>query len=86
MKSTYVYRCVILKNKPYWKSISTGTQYVTPESKICFKNSQNAGLAQEIGFSAPNLCSLPRLLKGATQWCTSKKECNKLDLIAVQYF
>jgi hypothetical protein len=24
--------------------------------------------------------------KGATQLCTSKKECNKLDLTAAQYF
>jgi hypothetical protein len=26
------------------------------------------------------------LVKGATQLCTSKKECNKLNLIAAQYF
>jgi hypothetical protein len=40
------------------KSISTGAQYVTPDSKIyCEKGS---GLAQEIGFSAPNSSSLPR--------------------------
>jgi hypothetical protein len=44
-------------------------------------------LAQEIGFSAPNSCSLPWLvIKGATQLCTSKKECNKLNLTAAQYF
>ncbi len=42
--------------------------------------------AQEIGFSAPNSCSLPWLVEGATQLCTSKKECNKLDLTAAQYF
>jgi hypothetical protein len=29
---------------------------------------------------------LPWLVKGATQLCTSKKECNKLDLTAAQYF
>jgi hypothetical protein len=34
------------------------------------------------GFSAPNACNLPWLVKGTTQVCTSKKECNKLD----QYF
>jgi hypothetical protein len=45
-----------------------------------------AGLAQAIGFSAPNWCSLPWLVKGATQLGTSKKECNKLDLTAAQYF
>jgi hypothetical protein len=56
---------------------------VTPDSKIyCEKVKKYAGLAQEIGFSAPNLCSLPWLVKGTTQLCTSKKECNKLDLTA----
>jgi hypothetical protein len=49
------------------------------------KKSKCAVLAQEIGFSAPNSCSLPWLVKGATQ-CTSKKKCNKLDLTAAQYF
>jgi hypothetical protein len=44
------------------------------------------GLAQEIGFIAPNSGSLPWLVKGATQLCTYQKECNKLDLIAAQYF
>jgi hypothetical protein len=29
---------------------------------------------------------LPWLVKGATQLCTSKKECNKLELTAGQYF
>jgi hypothetical protein len=41
------------------KSISTGTQYVTPDSIFFVKNSKCAGLAQEIGLSAPNSCSLP---------------------------
>jgi hypothetical protein len=50
------------------------------------KKSKCAGLAQEIGFSAPNLYSLPWLVKGTTQLCTSKKECKKLDLTAAQYF
>jgi len=49
------------------------------------KKSNGAGLAQKIGFSASNLCSLPQLVKGATQLCTSKKECNKLDLTTTQY-
>jgi hypothetical protein len=40
----------------------------------------------EIDFSAPNSCSLPWPVKGATQLCTSQKECNKLNLTAAQYF
>jgi hypothetical protein len=43
-------------------------------------------LTQQNGFSAPNRCTLAWLVNGATQWCTSKKECNILDLIAAQYF
>jgi hypothetical protein len=54
--------------------------------KCIVKKSKCAGLTQEIGFSAPNLCSLPWLVKGATQLCTSKKKCNKLDLTAAQNF
>jgi hypothetical protein len=54
--------------------------------KCIVKKSKRAGLTQEIGFSAPNLCSLPWLVKGATQLCTSKKKCNKLDLTAAQNF
>jgi hypothetical protein len=50
------------------------------------KKSKCAGLAQEIGFPEPNLCSLPWLVKGTTQLRTCEKECNKLDLTAVQYF
>jgi hypothetical protein len=65
-------------------SISTGAQYVTPDSKIIAK--ECAGLAQEIDFSAPNSCSLPWLVEGATKLCTSKKKCDKLDLTAGQYF
>jgi hypothetical protein len=42
--------------------------------------------SQEIGFSAPNVGSLSWLVKGATHLCSSKKECNKLDLTAAQYF
>jgi hypothetical protein len=37
------------------------------------KKSKCAGLAQEIGFSTPNLRTLPWLVKGATQFCISKK-------------
>jgi hypothetical protein len=68
------------------KSISTGVQYVTPDSKFVVKKSRCASLAQEIGFSAPNLCSLQWLVKGATQLCSAKKECNKLDLTGSAVF
>jgi hypothetical protein len=54
--------------------------------KFIVKNSKCVGLAQEIGFSAPNSCSLPWLGKGAIQLWTSKAECNKLDLTASQFF
>jgi hypothetical protein len=46
------------------------------------KKAKCSGLAQEIDFSAPNSCRLLWLVKGATELCTSKKECNKLDLTA----
>ncbi len=62
------------------KSISTGAQYVTPESKIyCEK-------VKMCRFSSGNLVYLQSLVEGATQLCTFKKECNKLDLTAAQYF
>jgi hypothetical protein len=48
--------------------------------------SKCASVAQEIGFSAPNSCSLAWLVNGTTQLCTSKKDINKLDLSAAQYF
>jgi hypothetical protein len=54
--------------------------------KFIAKKSKCAGLAQEIGFSSPNLCSLAWLVNGTTQLCTSQKECNKLHLTAAQYF
>jgi len=54
--------------------------------KFTATKSKCAGLAQEIGFSAPNSWSLRCLVKGATQLCNFKKECNKLDLTAAQYF
>jgi hypothetical protein len=52
--------------------ISTGAQYVTSDSKIYCGKSKCASLAQEIGFSAPNLCSLPWLVNSTTQLCTSQ--------------
>jgi hypothetical protein len=54
--------------------------------KSIAKKLKCAPLAQEIRFSAPNSCGLPWLVKGATRLCTYKKECNKLDLTAAQYF
>jgi hypothetical protein len=54
--------------------------------RLIVKKSKCAGLAHKIGFATPNSCSLPRLVKGATQLCTSQKECNKLHLTAAQYF
>jgi hypothetical protein len=42
--------------------------------KFIVEKSKCAGLAQEIAFSAPNSRSLPWLVKGATQLCTSEKE------------
>jgi hypothetical protein len=62
--------------------LSMSLQIVESIAKI-FKG---AGLAQEIGCSAPNLCSLLWLVKGATQFCNSQKYCNKLKLTAAQYF
>ncbi len=58
----------------------------SPTVKFIAKRSKCAGLAQEIGFPAPNSCSLLWLVKGATQLCTSRKTCNKLHLTVAQYF
>jgi hypothetical protein len=52
--------------------------------KFIVKKSKCAGLAQEIGFSAPNSCSLPWLAKAQRSCAPPKKECNKLDLTAAQ--
>jgi len=54
--------------------------------KFIATKSKCASLAEEIGFSASNSCSLPWLVKGARQLCTFKKEYNKLDLTVAQYF
>jgi hypothetical protein len=54
--------------------------------KFIATKSWSVGLAQEIGFIAPNSGSLSWQVKGATQLCTSQKEGNKLDLTAAQYF
>jgi hypothetical protein len=48
------------------KSISTSAQYVTPDRKFIVKKLKCAGLAQEIGFPAPNLWNFQWLVKSAT--------------------
>jgi hypothetical protein len=54
--------------------------------KFIPKMSKCDGLAQGIGFSAPNSCSLPCVVKSTTRLCTSKKEYNKLERTASQCF
>jgi hypothetical protein len=56
--------------------------------KFIVKKSKCAGLAQETTFSAPNLCSLAVTGKrrNTVVHLQKKKECNKLDLTAAQYF
>jgi hypothetical protein len=56
------------------------------------KKSNCAGLAQEIGFSiflhqirAACRGWWKEQVEGATQLCTSKKGCNKLDLTSAEY-
>jgi hypothetical protein len=44
LKSIYVHRCVILRNKPSYKSISTGAQYVTPDDKLYCKKKENVSV------------------------------------------
>jgi hypothetical protein len=53
---------------------------------LIVKKSKFAGLGDEIGFFAPNFSSLPWQGKVSTRLSTSKKEWNKLDLTAAQYF
>jgi len=68
------------------ESISTAAQYVTTDSKIYCEIAKMCRFSSGNWFLSPNLRSFPWLVKGATQLCTSKKECNKLDLTADQYF
>jgi hypothetical protein len=58
---------------------------VTGESKIYFEKVKMCEFCSGNWFLALNSCSLPWLVKGATQLCTSKKECNKLDVTVAQY-
>jgi hypothetical protein len=66
------------------KSISIGAQYVTPYSNIYCEKVKMCPFSS--GNGSPNSCSLPCLVKVATQLCASKNECNKLDLTVAQYF
>jgi hypothetical protein len=84
-----------IKDLPLWhfkvwrcsNSIFTGAQYVTPDSKIyCEKVRLCQFSSGNWFFSAPDSCTLPWQVNGATQLCTSKKECSELDLTATQYF
>ncbi len=50
------------------------------------KKSKCAGLAQEIGFFCTKFLQLAMAGEWHNTLCTSKKECNKLDLTAAQYF
>jgi hypothetical protein len=61
---------------------------VTPDKKsLTAKKSKCVGSAQEIGFSSTKFVHFAVAGKGTTtQVCTSKKECNKLDLTVAQYF
>jgi len=66
------------------KSISTGAQYMTPDSKIYRKKSKMCRFSSGNWFFCTKFVLLAWLLNGATHLCTSKKECNKLDLVAPQ--
>jgi hypothetical protein len=69
------------------KSISTGAHYVvTPDSKIDCAKVKMCQFSSGNGFFCTKFVQLTVAGKGATQLCTSKKECNKLDLTAAQYF
>jgi hypothetical protein len=46
---------------------------VTPDSKNYCKKPTSAGLAQEIGFPAPNSSTLPWLVNGAHSCASPKK-------------
>ncbi len=64
------------------RSSSSGARYMILQSKIGWRKVKMC----RFGSGKPNSCNFPCLVNDATQWCTSKKECNKLDLTAAQYF
>jgi hypothetical protein len=65
-------------------SISISAQYVTPDSKIYLRKSENVPvLSSGNWFLRTKFVQLPWLVNGTTQLYNSQKECNKLDLTAV---
>jgi hypothetical protein len=75
--------------------MSTIAQYVTPNSKIYFEKVKTCWLRSENGFFGTKVVHLAvagtlhlsaNCMYVQTPLCTSKKECNKLDLTATQYF
>jgi hypothetical protein len=58
-------------------------QYATPDSKIYCKKVKTCRFSSWNLFFCTKFVQLPWLIKGATQF---KKDCNKLDLTAAQYF
>jgi len=69
------------------KSISSGAEYVTPDSKIYREKVKMCWFISGTWFFCTKFVRLAWLVKGATQLCTSKRgDCNKLDLTAPQYF
>jgi hypothetical protein len=65
-----------------------GSRVDSQTIKFVAKKSKCAGFAQEIGFFCTQIrAGCPWLVKGVqTGVCTSKKECNKLELTVAQYF
>jgi hypothetical protein len=64
-----------------------GAQYVTPDSKIhCEKVKMCRFSSRNWFFCTKFVLACPWVVNDATQLCTSKNECNKLDLTAAQYF
>jgi hypothetical protein len=68
------------------KSISTGAQYVTPDSKIHCEKVKMCRFGSENWFFCSKFVQLAVAGKKAQHLCTSKKECNRLDLTPAQYF
>jgi hypothetical protein len=62
-------------------SISTGAHYVTPDSKIYCEKVKICQFSSGKWFFCTKFVHLAVASKGATQLCTSKKECDKLNLI-----
>jgi hypothetical protein len=56
---------------------------VTPDSKIYREKVKMCRFSS--GYSAPNSCNFPWLVKRAHICAPSKKKCNKLNLTAAQY-